>query len=68
VDEYNRMNNIQSDLGSNEYKHACENLLLPIAKEFNPDLIIVSCGFDAGIGDPIGWSKICPMMYFWMTH
>ncbi len=38
-------------LGCNEYKHACEEVLLPIAREFKPDLILVSCGFDSAIHD-----------------
>jgi acetoin utilization deacetylase AcuC-like enzyme len=25
-----------------------DHILLPVAKEFNPDIIIVSAGFDAG--------------------
>ena len=47
---------------------AFERLVHPLAAEFKPDVIIISCGFDAGIGDPIGWSKLSPMMYFWMTQ
>ena len=26
-----------------------DHILLPVAKEFNPDIIIVSAGFDAGL-------------------
>ena len=29
-------------------------MVLPIAYEFAPDLIVVSAGFDAAAGDPIG--------------
>jgi hypothetical protein len=68
VDESNRQNNTRSDLGANEYKLAFESLVLPLANEFKPDVVIISCGFDAGIGDPIGWSRLSPLMYFWMTH
>jgi len=68
VDEEDRQNNQRSDLGANEYKLAFERLIHPLAAGFKPDVIIISCGFDAGIGDPIGWSKLSPMMYFWMTH
>ena len=57
-----------SSLGCNEYKLACEELLLPIAKQFKPDLILVSCGFDAAIHDPLGWSQLCPLMYYEMTR
>ena len=68
VDESNRQNNTRSDLGAHEYKLAFERLVLPLATEFQPDVVVISCGFDAGIGDPIGWSRLSPMMYFWMTH
>jgi histone deacetylase 6 len=67
ADELCFENNQQTDLGNNEYMFACEEVLLPIAKEFQPDLIIISNGFDAAIHDPLGWSKVSPMMYYWMT-
>jgi acetoin utilization deacetylase AcuC-like enzyme len=40
-----------TDLGCNEYKHACDELLFPIARQFQPDLILISCGFDSAIHD-----------------
>ena len=43
-----------SNLGNNEYKNACDNLLFPMIKEFNPDIILISCGFDSAIHDPLG--------------
>ena len=33
---------------------AFQHVILPIAHEYAPDLIIVSAGFDASAGDPIG--------------
>jgi acetoin utilization deacetylase AcuC-like enzyme len=42
------------DYGNPEYMHACKTVLFPIAEEFKPDLIIVSCGFDSAIYDPLG--------------
>jgi acetoin utilization deacetylase AcuC-like enzyme len=33
---------------------AFEQCLLPAAKEFQPDLILLSAGFDSRIGDPLG--------------
>jgi len=33
---------------------AFEQLLLPAAKEFRPDLILVSAGFDSRMNDPLG--------------
>jgi histone deacetylase 6 len=67
VDELVRANNKQSDLGNNEYRKACDTLLFPITRKFKPDLIIISCGFDGAINDPIGWSKLTAMMYAYMT-
>ena len=67
-DEDQIENNELTDLGNNEYRYACENLLLPIAKEFAPDLILIACGFDSGLHDPLGWSQVTPMMYYWMTQ
>ena len=55
-------------LGAHEYKLACEEVLFPIAKEFKPDLIIVSCGFDSAIHDKLGGAKLCPLGYYWMTR
>ena len=56
VDEYNRLANDLSDLGNNEYKLACDEVLIPIIKEFNPELIVISCGFDSAMHDFLGWS------------
>ena len=68
ADEDDRQNNQVSELGCHEYKLACEKLLYPIARQFNPDLILVSCGFDAAIHDHLGWSQLCPLMYYEMTR
>ena len=46
----------------------CSSLrLLPILYEFNPDLIIVSAGFDAAAGDPLGGCRVTPACYGHMT-
>jgi histone deacetylase 6 len=34
-------------MGDSEYLEAFDKLLLPIANEFEPDLILISAGFDA---------------------
>lgn len=67
VDEVVRGNNTQSTLGNEEYRHACDSLLFPIIQEFEPDLIIVSCGFDSALHDQLGWSKLTSLMYAYMT-
>lgn len=44
-------------MGDSEYIAAFQQIVMPIAYQYNPDLILVSAGFDACVGDPIG-SKI----------
>ena len=55
-------------MGNTEYAIAFHALVLPILSAFNPDLIIVSCGFDAVCGDPIGDCNVTPIMYYHMTR
>lgn len=39
--------------GHNSYLYAIDQLVLPKLQSFNPDLIIVACGFDASGYDPL---------------
>jgi acetoin utilization deacetylase AcuC-like enzyme len=39
--------------GDSEYVGALQRLLVPVARGFRPDLVIVSCGFDAHALDPL---------------
>ena len=55
-------------VSDNEYIYATSKLLLPIIKDFDPELIIVSCGFDAAIGDPYGGIGVTPVGYAWLTQ
>ena len=41
---------------------------MPIAREFNPDIVIVSAGFDAAAGDPIGECEVTPYGYAMMLQ
>ena len=45
-------------LGDLEYLKAFHQILIPIAKEYQPDLILISAGFDAGQGDPLGGMNV----------
>nr|CDS25445.1 histone deacetylase 6 [Hymenolepis microstoma] len=44
------------------------SLIMPIAYEFNPEIVFVSSGFDAAVGDPEGKMWISPACYGHMTH
>ncbi|XP_027919857.1 histone deacetylase 5-like [Vigna unguiculata] len=49
--------------GDADYFAVWDHILLPVAKEFNPDIIIVSAGFDAAVGDPLGGCRVTAAGY-----
>lgn len=51
-----------------DYLAAFHQVLLPVMAEFKPELILVSCGFDAAEGDPLGGYHISPAGYAMMTY
>jgi histone deacetylase 6 len=53
--------------GDAEYAAAFERILLPIARQFAPELVLVSAGFDAADGDPLGSMHVTPAGYGWMA-
>lgn len=54
-------------VGDNDYIFAFEHIVLPIALEFAPDITIISAGFDAARGDPLGCCDVTPAGYAQMT-
>ncbi|CAL5198538.1 unnamed protein product [Lathyrus oleraceus] len=55
-------------VSDNDYNFAFQHVVLPIASEFAPDFTIISAGFDAARGDPLGGCDITPSGYAQMTH
>ncbi|KUI67574.1 Histone deacetylase clr3 [Cytospora mali] len=55
-------------MGDGEYMAAFQRIVMPIAQEFNPDLVIISAGFDAADGDELGACFVTPTCYAHMTH
>lgn len=55
-------------MSDEEYVSTMVNVILPIGYDFNPDLVLVSAGFDAAINDPIGHFKLSPKVYGHLTH
>ncbi|CAH9057338.1 unnamed protein product [Cuscuta epithymum] len=49
--------------GDADYLAVWEHILIPVAKSFCPDLVIVSAGFDAAVGDPLGGCRVSPHGY-----
>lgn len=43
-----------SGAGDDEFLTSFRRVFVPIAREFDADMILVSCGFDAARGDPLG--------------
>ncbi len=54
-------------MGDAEYLAAFDRVLLPIARSFAPDLTLVSAGFDAADGDPLGSMRLSPEGFGAMT-
>ncbi|PIK45158.1 putative histone deacetylase 6 isoform X1 [Apostichopus japonicus] len=55
-------------MGDAEYLAAFRHIIMPIAYEYNPELVLISAGFDAARGDPLGGYDVTPEGYGLMTH
>lgn len=44
----------QRGMGNAEYVAAFQHIVLPIAYQYAPELVLISAGFDAAVGDPLG--------------
>jgi histone deacetylase 6 len=58
----------EQGMGDGEYMAAFQKIVMPIGQEFNPDLVIISAGFDAAAGDELGGCFVSPTCYAHMTH
>ncbi len=54
--------------GSPEFHDAWANIALPAVRSFQPDLILVSAGFDAHEKDPLGQLELREDDYAWITR
>ncbi|KAL8645769.1 MAG: hypothetical protein Q9226_007151 [Calogaya cf. arnoldii] len=55
-------------MGDSDYLYAFQQVVMPVAYDFNPDLVIIAAGFDAAAGDPLGGCFVTPTCYAHMTH
>ncbi|XP_055365398.1 polyamine deacetylase HDAC10 isoform X2 [Betta splendens] len=53
---------------NSDYLSVFFHILLPVAYEFCPDLVLVSAGFDSAIGDPEGEMRATPDIFAHLTH
>jgi acetoin utilization deacetylase AcuC-like enzyme len=54
--------------GDNEYLRFFDQLLLPIARQFKPEFVLISAGFDAHFRDPLGGMRITEAGFLAMTQ
>lgn len=54
--------------GDAEYIAAFDAIVCPLADAYSPDVVLVSAGFDAARGDPLGGCDVTPAGYAHMTH
>lgn len=56
-------------LGDAEYLAAFRSIVMPIARDFDPDIVLVACGFDGAAGHPapLGGYTLTPAAFGWMT-
>lgn len=55
-------------LGDEEYLAIFRTVLLPVLREFGPDLVVVSAGFDCAQGDPLGGMEVSSEAFGHMTR
>ena len=55
-------------MGDADYIYAFNQVIMPIAHEFGPDMVMISAGFDAADGDQLGECFVTPAGYAHMTH
>ena len=55
-------------LGDEHYRQAFSDRIMPAARKFNPDAVLISAGFDAHRADPLGAINLDSDSYAWMTR
>lgn len=58
----------QGAKGDGDYLAAFLHTVMPVAHQFNPELVLISGGFDAAKGDPLGGYHLSPALYAHLTH
>jgi len=57
-----------ADSGDAVYRMAMDQIVLPVTKDFDPDIVFIAAGFDAALGDPLGGMAVSPGMFGSMTR
>lgn len=51
-----------------EYAAIFNDIVVPVGKQYRPDLILISCGFDIYQGDPLGAMEVTAKGFAYMTR
>jgi acetoin utilization deacetylase AcuC-like enzyme len=54
--------------GGEQFRAALENVILPRLREFRPELMVISAGFDAHMRDPLANLNLVEADFEWVTH
>jgi acetoin utilization deacetylase AcuC-like enzyme len=54
--------------GGEEFKDAFESVILPRLRDFRPDLVVISAGFDAHMRDPLANLNLLEADFDWATR
>jgi len=67
--EYNTIVNapLSAGDGGDAFREAFETVILPRLREFKPDFLIISAGFDAHTRDPLANLNLIESVYSWVT-
>lgn len=55
-------------MGDLEYLHLLHEVVLPVAREFQPAVVLISSGFDSASGDLLGSMNVSPSGFYMMTR
>ncbi len=53
--------------GSDEFRAAYRDKILPALRDFQPDIVLISAGFDAHADDPLAGLNVATEDYAWVT-
>jgi acetoin utilization deacetylase AcuC-like enzyme len=59
---------LPANFGDDEYLRAFDRLLMPIARQFKPEFILISSGFDCHYRDPLGGMRVTEHGFLAMTR
>lgn len=53
--------------GNEGYRHVFEEVVLPLAQAFSPELLLISAGYDAHADDPLGGMELTASGFYTLT-